>query len=208
MRFNPVHLVLALAIVPVLAGCVSSAGGGNAQGFLTVRGLATPTPRAVTYCSFHGCQKRTVLDISGRTWNRMRAMVRRTRSPASERRAIAAAMAIFEKAGGPPSGSAADKPMTGFDNRGQLDCIDEASNMTSLLLMLKNAGALRFHRVRAPSYRPPGGQGRWPHYAGTVQERKSGRVYVIDSWFRANGRPAVVVPFATWKTGWFPKSRS
>ncbi len=207
MRFNSVHLILASVIMPVLAGCVSSSGGGNPQGFLSGRGLAPPTPQAVSYCSHHGCQRRTVLNISGRTWNRMRSMVRRARSPASERRAIAAAMAIFEKAGGPPSGSAADRPMTGFDNKGQLDCIDEASNMTSLLLMLKNARALRFHTVRAPSYRPAGGQGRWPHYAGTVQEKKSGRIYVIDSWFRANGKPAVVVPYATWKTGWFPKSR-
>ena len=184
-----------------LGGCVSSSGG-SPGGFLLGRGLSHPTPKAVTYCSNHGCQKRTRISLAGKNWARIAAKFRRRHSAASERRAIASAMAIFEQVGGKASGTSGDRPRTQFDSTNQLDCIDEASNMTSLLVMLKSAGLLRHNIPVAPSSRPVSNGNRWPHYAGTVRDKKTGKLYVIDSWFRANGKPAVVVPLAKWKTGW------
>ncbi len=184
-----------------LGGCTTSSGG-NARGFLISRSLPPPAVKSVTYCSDHGCQKKTRISLAGKNWSRIRAKFRRRHSPASERRAIASAMAIYERIGGKASGSQNDRPRTGFDNVNQLDCIDEAANMTSLMVMLDRAGLLRHNKPVAPSSRPVSDGNRWPHFAGTVREKKSGRLFVIDSWFRSNGKPAVIVPYKKWKTGW------
>ncbi len=199
---NRKYQLLALpALAIFLSGCVSSSGG-NPGSFLLSRGLSQPTPKAATYCSNHGCQKRTRISLAGRNWSRIAAKFKRRHSPASERRAIASAMAIYERVGGKASGSSGDRARTQFDNTNQLDCIDEASNMTSLLVMLNSAGLLRYNKPVAPSSRPVSNGNRWPHFAGTVKDKRTGKLYVIDSWFRANGKPAVVVPYSKWKTGW------
>ncbi len=198
MRYQ---ILAAPLLALVLGGCVSSSGG-NPGAFLLARGLSHPTPKAATYCSNHGCQKRTRISLSGKTWARIAAKFKRRHSGASERRAIASAMAIYERAGGKASGTSGDRARTQFDSANQLDCIDEAANMTSLLVMLKSAGLLRHNIPVAPSSRSVSNGNRWPHYAGTVKDKRTGKLYVIDSWFRSNAKPAVVVPYKKWKTGW------
>jgi len=194
-----------LLAVPFLAfalsGCMASSGGKPGS-FLNAHSLSRPAPKSVTYCSEHGCRKRTRISLAGKNWSRIARKFKRRHSAASERRAIASAMAIFEQVGGKASGSSADRARTQFNSDHQLDCIDEATNMTSLLVMLNTAGLLRHNKPVGPSLRPVSNGNRWPHYAGTVRDKKSGKLYVIDSWFRANGKPAVVVPYSKWKTGW------
>ncbi len=197
--------VLALAGLMLVLGFAGAAEAASASGWLAGKRVRA-NASAITYCSHHGCQKRTLLSLKGKLWNRIAATVRRGRgSPASERRQIAAAMKYLELAGGKASGSAHDKPRTQFDSRGQLDCVDEATNMTALLVALDRAKLLRHHTPLGPTRRGVTDGRPWLHYAGTVQEKRSKKVYVIDSWFRPNGNPAVVVPRAKWLTGWSPK---
>lgn len=193
---------LALAM-SALASAPSHAA--SASGYLAGKGVSA-VPSSMTYCSEHGCARRTRLSIKGRVWNRIRSTVRRGRgSPASERRHIAAAMKYLEIAGGKASGSSKDRARTQFNSNGQLDCVDEATNMTTLLVMLHRAKLLRYHTPTAPSVRTRTDGRTWLHYAGTVREKRSGKRYVIDSWFRPNGRAAVVVPQKKWLTGWSPR---
>lgn len=191
----------------ILLGGTETARAGGGSAYLANKRISA-VPSSLTYCSHHGCQKRTRISLKGAVWNRIRNTVRRGHgSPASERRQIAAAMKYLELAGGKASGTLNDKPRTQFDSRGQLDCVDEATNMTSLMVMLKRAKLLRHHTVETPSMRSITDGRRWLHYAGTVREKRSGKKYVIDSWFRPNGQSAVVVPVDKWKTGWSPARR-
>ncbi len=201
-------LFIACGAAALFTGSMTgTAGASGASAFLSGKGVSA-SPSSLTYCSHHGCQKRTRMSIKGATWNQIKSTVRRGGgSAASERRQIASAMRYLELAGGKASGSQNDKARTQFNSDGQLDCVDEATNMTSLLVMLSRAKLLRHHTVVAPSVRNITDGRTWLHYAGTVREKRSGKKYVIDSWVKPNGHSAVVVPVSKWITGWSPKSR-
>ena len=87
----------------------------------------------------------------------------------------------------------------------QNDCIDETSNTTTLLLMLKDRGALAHHDVGPPAKRGVFVDIALPHRSATVVERASGGHYVLDSWFRASGVAADVAPLDQWLKGWTPE---
>ena len=68
---------------------------------------------------------------------------------------------------------------------GQLDCIDNSSNMYSYLTVLEKADVFRFHRVL--SWKPEGFQ----HYVTTI-EANSGVAYAVDAWRKDNGQPPLI----------------
>jgi hypothetical protein len=39
------------------------------------------------------------------------------------------------------------------------------------------------------------------HWSARIRERETKKVYVVDSWFVDNGRPAVVLPVEDWLAG-------
>lgn len=92
---------------------------------------------------------------------------------------------------------------------GRMDCIDHARSTTRLLRMLETRGWLRYHRVQNEVRRT-----RFlitQHFSAVVEEKPPAallvttqaapRRYVIDSWFRDNGEPAVVLPLEDWMNG-------
>jgi hypothetical protein len=80
-----------------------------------------------------------------------------------------------------------------------MDCIDEATNTTSLLLLLADKGFLKHHAVREPAARGFFLDGRYPHATAVLSEAGSGERWAIDSWPRANAEPPVVQPLGEWK---------
>ena len=86
----------------------------------------------------------------------------------------------------------------------QMDCIDESINSFSYLKLLENEGKLHFHRIIGLVTRG-GLVAGYPHTAVLIAEHHSSNKYVVDSWFLDNGRPATVVPYKVWKSGWKPK---
>jgi hypothetical protein len=98
-------------------------------------------------------------------------------------------------------GTDADKARTQFGqgSADQMDCIDEATNTTSLLLMLAEHGYLMHHSVEEPSARGFFLDGRYPHATAVLAENDSGARWAIDSWPRANAEPPVVQPLAEWR---------
>jgi hypothetical protein len=74
--------------------------------------------------------------------------VRRDDSPAEERRAIAYAIAWMERRVAPAVGTTTDRPSMDFMGSGdesQQDCVDEATNTTSYLLVLERHGLIQHH---------------------------------------------------------------
>jgi len=126
-------------------------------------------------------------------------------SAVGERQRLATTVGVFEQTAGRLVGTSGDVggTFTGFRRQRQLDCIDETVNTATLLLMLEREGLLHWHEPG-----PPVGRGNvihaWPHRTATVRERATGRLFVLDSWFRDNGDPADVVPVEQWLDGWSP----
>ena len=82
-----------------------------------------------------------------------------------------------------------------------MDCIDEATNSTVYLRLLKNAGLLHFH---SQAYRLSRGGLIRPHNTATIIEIESNTHYAVDSWFGHNGEQPVIIPLTLWKSGWKP----
>ena len=79
-----------------------------------------------------------------------------------------------------------------------MDCIDEATNTTSLLLVAQRRGMLKHHRVTTPVARGFFLDGRYPHATAVVKEKASGRAYAVDSWPKANGAKPDILDLDDW----------
>lgn len=136
----------------------------------------------------------------------VRAVFRRgQRNATQERERIREAIALLEYLVGPLAGTAQDKggDLPGLGLPREMDCIDEATNTTLYLVMLKNQGLLKFHEVEDRSSRGflAGG---WPHATAVIRETADGNLFAVDSWFLDNGMMPFIVPLEVWKSGWKP----
>lgn len=148
------------------------------------------------------------MSLTSNEWNGIKQIFDiKSNTAEQEREKIAMAIGTFEIIVGEKTGTSADKYGT-FRNMGNFhhDCIDESTNTTTYLMMLKDRDLLNFHDVSAPDTRVPllhGG--KWPHRTAVVTEKSDGKQYAIDSWFHDNGFPAEVVSMTDWKKGWKPQ---
>ena len=85
----------------------------------------------------------------------------------------------------------------------QMDCIDETVNTTTYIKFLNEEGLLKFHEPALPVHRGYFIDGRWPHNSAVIRE-KDGPLYVVDSFYRANGQEPHIVPRTDWVNGWRP----
>ncbi len=146
----------------------------------------------MTVCHAYGCKAQTRFaftesDIAELT--ALMARVPREDTPAEERRALAYAIAWMERRVAPAVGTASDR--TSIDLRGsgdptQLDCVDEATNTTSYLLVLDRHGLLKHHAVDRPLAKDS--LTRWTHWAAVIREKQSGARFAIDFGHRPQWR--------------------
>ena len=122
---------------------------------------------------------------------------------AAERDQVSKTVQVFEAIVGARIGTSADLPKMQFGRGGddQMDCIDEATNTTSLLMLLVQNGYLKHHKVEPPSARGFFLDGRYPHATAVLKVVATGEKWAIDSWPRANAEPPVVQPLKVWKRG-------
>jgi len=178
----------------------------------------TPKLEAFEICTGGGCAEIKQVAVTGDEWKVIADIFEDaspTKDAALERKHIAEAIGALEKIVGAKTGTSTDRAGT-FDNSrypGQLDCNDEAINSTTYMRLMYQHGLIKLHVIedmRTRSYFLFG----WPHSTAVIHELTTGERYAVDSWFYDNGYPATIVPFATWKSGYFPadspilKSRS
>jgi hypothetical protein len=185
----PLTLLLGLALVS-LGGCTYDADGPPDAHF---EKFATKPPRqdTVTVCHAYGCKAQTRFTFTESDITELRALmarVPREDTPAEERRALAYAIAWMERRVAPAVGTASDR--TSIDLRGsgdptQLDCVDEATNTTSYLLVLDRHGLIKHHAVDRPLAKDS--LTRWTHWAAVIKEKESGGRFAIDSGTGPNG---------------------
>ncbi|WP_297527265.1 hypothetical protein [Thiohalobacter sp.] len=164
----------------------------------TVASAAEP-PR-FSLCFDYGCARRADFRPGPAQWAVLADLFRPpTASAAAERERIRVAIAYMEMIAGRRTPLGRDRGGNPFDAErpGRLDCIDESTNTTAFLRAFEAAGWLTWHRVVAPAYRAPLLFDQ--HWAAQIQERGSGRQFVVDSWVYDNGQPPLVQPLAVWR---------
>ncbi len=124
-----------------------------------------------------------------------------TPNAAAERQAVSRADQVFERIVGERVGTSGDLPRMQFARPAddQMDCIDEATNTTSLLLLLAKHGYLKYHKVEAPAARGFFVDLRYPHATAVLTDTSTGEKWAINSWPRANAEPPVIQPLKVWK---------
>ena len=191
----------ALAAVMLVAGCAGQYVG-QPLNWYRKHGGTPPTGDRIFVCHAFGCAIRTPVTISSASRAKAARIMRSgAGSPAAERKAIAAAIAWFEKRVAPTVGSGGDVGGLDLWNAGvpgQMDCIDEATNATSYLLLLQSWKLLRHHTVASPVARGFFLDGRYPHATAVVVDKSSGTPWAIDSWPHANGKKPDVLTLQSW----------
>jgi hypothetical protein len=199
--------------IPILASI--AIGGSAAAATATVdaaiakrfedMSLPTPSPSSVIVCHGFGCRFRTPVALSSADHAKLAQFLAAGRGSAeAERKAVAQAVAWFERRVAPEAGTASAKAYaTGvFDAQpSQFDCIDSSTNTTTTLLVLSELGLLKYHRLIAPVSRSPLLGLGVIHTTAVLVELQNGREWAIDSWVRDGGKPPDVLPLKQWYAG-------
>jgi hypothetical protein len=164
--------------------------------------IKPPTASSVTVCHGFGCSYRTEVGLSSADRGRLAALMNAGRaSAAAERRAVATAVAWFDRRVGPQAGTTGRIARAGVLTKtgaGQMDCIDTSRNVTSLLLILDQLQLMKHHQVDAPVARGMILDGRGPHATAVLRESQSGNKWAVDNWTRAYGEQPEVMSLAQW----------
>ena len=147
----------------------------------------------------------TTFSVSADDWQEIAELFEPPpRDARHERWRIRRAIALLEQIAGFQHPTYRDWRMDEINPKGIgcMDCIDEAVNTTTYLRLLEERRLLRFHDVMEKAFRGP--LQLDTHYAGQIRQRDTGELYVVDSWFLANGWPPYVQRTSEWlaKTPW------
>ena len=165
-----------------------------------------PTPASYRVCFGNSCRLHGRVSLTPEQWQQVRTVFDPPPADAlEERHAVAQAIAVLERFTGEQTGTSGDAPGMGvhLNPDEQLDCIDESTNSTSYLRMMAEDGLIKFHNVGFPAHRFV--LSAWgPSNTATMTDAGSHKRYAVESYFRANGEPAYVLPLDVWIEGWTP----
>lgn len=162
--------------------------------------VSATKPKLIQICHGYGCNFRSKLVLTSADGARFRSIMSAGAGSArAERAALSKAVQYFERRAGQATGFR-DRPRTdiGKPERGQMDCVDEATNTRNLLIYLKERGLLRFHKVERNVTRGFFLDRRYPHWSALVSD-PAGVKWVVDSWYGPMGAPPDIMPYDKWK---------
>jgi hypothetical protein len=174
-----------------------------AAGWFREVGYVAPTPNRIIACHGYGCSRRTEIMIEPGWFEQVSAVMKQGRSsPASERKALGEAIRIYTRFiarefGGKPDAPRSPPSLSGLN--GQMDCLDETANTTSLLLVLKQEGLLVHHDVERPESRGIFIDGRYPHYTAVIVDTGAHMKWAVDPWAEAPGQRPDLLPLGEWQ---------
>jgi hypothetical protein len=182
----------------VISTLVSSA---SARDWYEARGARPPNGDRVYICHGYSCRIVTPVTFSPADIARLAEPLAGRTDAAGERQGVGAAVQVFEGIVGERIGTSADRAgmQFGQGRPDQMDCLDEATNTTSLLRFLADHGLLKHHTAAEPVARGFFLDGRYPHATAVLVENGSGGKWAVDSWPRANAEPPVVQPLRDWR---------
>ena len=158
---------------------------------------------SLSVCFNYSCMSQAEVSFAEEQLDEVRALLADALDAGHERALLAVAIGRLLGWAGKQSPIHVDRGGNADDEgvSGKMDCIDHSTTTTRLLKMLERRGLLRWHRVLAPVQRT-----RlliFDHWSAVIEEAGLGAEpkaprYVVDSWFRDNGRPAVIMPLQNW----------
>lgn len=205
MTIRQIATTAVIAVAAILGACTHERNGptlGHYDDFAVTK----PEGNVVHVCSAYGCKKQTRFRFTDADINEIRAVMKKNvkdQSAAEERRAIAYAIGWIETRVGKEIGTDKDREGMDFAASGdptQQDCVDEATNTTSYLLVLEKNGLLKHHSVGTPFAKDQlwRGVSGWTHWTAVIKENEGGKRYAVDSWIYANGENPAVVETDKW----------
>ena len=193
-------LVTILVAAAGLAACAGQSLSSHGDWY-EARSALPPAGDRVYVCHGYGCRYTTPVSFTGGELATITAPLQAEFANAGqERAALARSVQAYETIVGRRVGTGSDRGKTqlGGGEKGQMDCIDEATNTTSLMLLLESRGALKHHKVMHPVARGFFLDGRYPHATAVLGEKAGGEKWAIDSWPDDNGKPPVVQRLDKW----------
>jgi len=204
----PVHGLFAIGLAGLVAACNTTAQMAPAD-FFADESLEAPVKNAVTVCHGFGCRYKSRMPVAAADLKTLKASFAKAKDAREEREAISKATVLLETRAGQLYGTSADLP-GGTHNEligdpTQQDCVDESSTTTGYLTLLEDNGFLKFHQVRYPAARGIFIDGRYQHYTAVIRETAGdGTEWTVDTWFRKNAQPPVIMPLKDWLLDWTP----
>lgn len=194
-----------IATATLLAACTHERSGPT-LGHYDDFSVTKPAGTTVHVCSAYGCKQQTRFRFTDADMAELRTIMKKNakdQSAAEERRAVAYAIGWIERRVGAAIGTDKDREGMDFAASGdptQQDCVDEATNTTSYLLVLANNGLLKHHTVGTPFAKDQlwRGVSGWTHWTAVLKENDGGKKYAVDSWIYANGENPAVVETDKW----------
>ena len=199
------RLAAILVLGGILAGCTHDRTGPVGDHFADFATRA-PAGNTVHVCHAYGCKMQTRFRFTDEDVVKLGDLMKKTRqadTAAEERRAVAYAIGWMETRVGDVIGTKADRPGMDFAASGdptQQDCVDEATNTTSYLLVLAHNGFLKHHTVGTPFAKENllRGVAGWTHWTAVLRETANGQRWAVDSWIYANGENPAIVEAEKW----------
>jgi hypothetical protein len=205
-----ITLLVVLPSLACLAGCTHDRSGDPRKHYAQFE-VDPPQGDMVEVCHAYTCRMKTTFYFHKADIEQIAQLMRKTKkadTPFEERRAVAYAIGLIERIVGVRLGI---DDRAGMDFRGsgdptQEDCVDEATNTTSFMLVLQAHGLLKYHTVQIPFSKGDllkatleGDPVKyWPHWTAVLEETKTGQRYAVDSWIYANGENPAVVKVEDW----------
>lgn len=162
------------------------------------RGASDPTSNHPVYCHGYGCEFQTAIVIDDAALAALRTIFAgHDKSAADERKAISEAVRWWERRaspllGGPPRKHGSN--IADAHHFGSTDCIDEATNSTTILVVLEAHGLLKYHTVMRPESR---GFVFNAHSTAIVHET-GGQDWAVDMWMHDMGEAPDIMPETQW----------
>ncbi len=199
-------LPLLLSATILMSGCANELYD-SLHYYMKEKRLPPPTVQSFPHCEGYGCPTIKHVELNKQDWKKIdKAFGAKAKTPLEERHKIARTIGEFERVVGPITGTDVDQRGTFIKmGEGQLDCVDESTNTTIYLMLLREKGLLKFHDIEQPQVRWPIISGRgWMHQTAVITETESRKQYAVDSWFEDNGENPWIVSLEDWRNGWHP----
>ena len=156
------------------------------------------SPSSIPVCYHFGCNTKEVVSIKPEEWKQVSDwFAEPAKNAEQERTQIQKAVGWLEVIIGryTPIHRDLGQDRVEDSHLGQMDCIDEEKNVTAFLHLFQNEGLLNFHRVVEPAYR----RTAWDqHWAGQIEEIKTKKRWVVDSWFQDYGHNPYIQEAEQW----------
>ena len=152
----------------------------------------------ISVCYEFGCNQLGQVKLVGPEWQEIKTLFSSTADSAEQERAkISHAIALMEQLTGKVLGTSNDKAENSCSGRGQMDCLDESRNTTNYLLLFRDLGWLNWHQIYKRQMRSHFIVDI--HWTAVIKDIKSQQLYAVDSWFRDNGKPPIILKLEDWR---------